>query len=423
MRRQLFRKAVSQSYATDWLGPLRIASPIPHRVWAVFAVLFAAILVVWLYFGEYTRRERVKGLLVPTSGVARLKARTPGEIDALFVSEGSRVSAGQPLIEIGIDRSADGLSGVAADISDSLARERETLDLDRRRLAEATSARVTSLMAQSASLRERISHGTEALEVQERDTREQEKLLSKVSEVVPEGYVSGIQVQQIRSAAASARAASARARSELAGLRQQYEALQAEIALVKFDSDSKLSESERLIAKADAASNRNEGERRIVIRAPFDGVVTDILVSLGRTVDAGSPLISVMPEGAELEAELFVRSNSVGFVRPGSKVALRFEAFPYQKFGAHRGTVTYVSNSALTPVEVAAITGLSGETERMYQVKVRLSKQTIDVYGQSRSLSAGMAVSADVFVETRRLYEWLFEPIFSLRALADRKES
>jgi membrane fusion protein len=50
----------------------------------------------------------------------------------------------------------------------------------------------------------------------------------------------------------------------------------------------------------------------------------------------------------------------------------------------------------------------------LYQVLVSLEAQDVIAYGEPRDLRAGMAVEADVLLETRRLYEWVLEPLLSL---------
>ena len=65
----------------------------------------------------------------------------------------------------------------------------------------------------------------------------------------------------------------------------------------------------------------------------------------------------------------------------------------------------------LTGVGAAVAVG----AEPVYQVVVALESQNVVAYGVPRELRAGMAVEADVLLESRRLYEWVLEPLYSLR--------
>ena len=131
-----------------------------------------------------------------------------------------------------------------------------------------------------------------------------------------------------------------------------------------------------------------------------------------QVVDATTALAFVVPSDARLRAELYAPSRAVGFVAVGEEVVLRYEPYPYQKFGHYRGTVEAVSRTSWAS-SARLDSPLAGEP--LYEVIVALRSQTVTAYGQERELRAGMAVEADVLLETRRLYEWVLEPLYSLR--------
>lgn len=79
----------------------------------------------------------------------------------------------------------------------------------------------------------------------------------------------------------------------------------------------------------------SEAKRDVVITAPGDGIATAVLADIGQTVDLSRPLLSSMPTDSVLLAELYVPSKAVGFIKPGDAVLVRYQAYPYQKFGQH----------------------------------------------------------------------------------------
>jgi membrane fusion protein len=118
-------------------------------------------------------------------------------------------------------------------------------------------------------------------------------------------------------------------------------------------------------------------------------------------------------------AQLYAPSSAVGFVRPQQAVNLRYQAFPYQKFGQQSGRVLQVSRTPLTPAELALLnlpTALSqgALSEPLYRITVGLDRQSVSAYGQEQALSPGMQLDADVLLERRSLIEWIFEPLLSL---------
>ena len=136
-------------------------------------------------------------------------------------------------------------------------------------------------------------------------------------------------------------------------------------------------------------------------------------------MQAGQPLLSLLPGNGTLEAELLVPSRAIGFIEPGDKVLLRYQAYPYQKFGHQQGTVARISRSALNQTELQILFGSSVQGEPMYRVTVRLAKQVITAYGKPELLKPGMTLEADVLGEKRPLIEWVFEPLYSLKGRAD----
>src|SRR5690606_12003167 len=100
-------------------------------------------------------------------------------------------------------------------------------------------------------------------------------------------------------------------------------------------------------------------------------------------------------------------------------VQLRYQAFPYQKFGHHGGQVLAGSR---TPLQASELAGLplpqsfkeAPSAERLYRITVALDAQTVRAYGQARPLAAGMQLEADVLLDRRRLIEWIFEPLLSV---------
>ncbi len=97
---------------------------------------------------------------------------------------------------------------------------------------------------------------------------------------------------------------------------------------------------------------------------------------------------------------------------------MRYQAYPYQKFGHAKGKVITVSKTALPANEISAIANQGGgnqqNSEPLYSITVELASQTINAYGKQQKLQSGMLLDADVMQEKRRLYEWVLEPLFSL---------
>ncbi|WP_333608686.1 HlyD family efflux transporter periplasmic adaptor subunit, partial [Arsukibacterium sp.] len=65
----------------------------------------------------------------------------------------------------------------------------------------------------------------------------------------------------------------------------------------------------------------------------------NLVAETGANVRAELPLLTIMPDNAQLQAILLVPTRAYGFVQPGQRTRLRFDAFPYQRFGLYEGEV------------------------------------------------------------------------------------
>ena len=158
--------------------------------------------------------------------------------------------------------------------------------------------------------------------------------------------------------------------------------------------------------------NQAKGQTDYAIRAPRDGVISVSIAMQGDRVTLEKHLATIIPEGAKLQGRLFVPSRAIGFVKPGQRVLLKYQAYPYQRFGLHESTITSVDKSIILPQE---ITLPIHQEEPFYRVIVSLKKQTVTAYGKPYSLTAGMLIEAVILGEERNLWQWIMDPVFSLR--------
>lgn len=177
---------------------------------------------------------------------------------------------------------------------------------------------------------------------------------------------------------------------------QQLAALDGAGQLVRWRSESAALRRERLQQQA--------GEV-FAVTAPLVGSVGSLHVQNGMSVQAGQPVLSLLPAQSPLQVELWLPSSALGFVAVGQHVTLRLDAFPYQKFG--------VQHARLTEVSATAEQGAEGQW--FHRAFAALGSQSVVAYGAEQALRPGMLVSADIELEQRRLLEWVLEPLFSVR--------
>jgi membrane fusion protein len=395
-------------------GAIQLATPLSLRMWALLGVAFGVSLLAWLGWGHYTRRERVSGSLTPQAGLITVSARGLGVLTKVTAHEGDSVHAGDVLVTFSSERSSAALGDTGADISTQLHQQQNRLQTDLANAQQLAEVQAKDLRRQAVALEGELSQIDAQMLVARRQVTELSALLQRFESLGHKGYTSAVEVQQQRTQEADAEQQVQTLARQRGELQQQRESARRQLDELPLTTATKLNELQRQLAQVHQSLAQNEADRVTVLRAPADGVVSAVMVKPGQAVTPGQALVSLVPQGSRLLAQLWVASGAVGFVHPGTPVVLRFPAFPYQKFGVQQGTVITVSRSALTPAEVSAELGQAPTQEALYRVEVALPAQQVDVYGTLQSLKPGMTVEADLLLDRRRMVEWIFEPLYGL---------
>lgn len=222
----------------------------------------------------------------------------------------------------------------------------------------------------------------------------------KLNAMCREGYASNRQVEEQQSNLLKSQARQQEYQRQLLDIEQKIMQVRQQLMEKPLYEQRRRNEIERQLGE-------NESRRAFEIRAPRAGTVGTIMVKTGQVVMAGQSAISVLPQDARLVARIMVDTRAIGFIEPGQKVVLRYQAFPWQKFGQQYGRVIDVSRTVLSPQEVATLTGNNNVKAPQYRVLVQLDRQAISVYTRHEPLRPGMALDADFLVDRRHIYEWV----------------
>jgi membrane fusion protein len=411
MRSTLFRQEAVDALRDRHLGDALMARPVALSALTALGVLVALGVVLFGVLAEYTRKAHVSGFLAPTHGLIRLHAPQSGTLTETYVEEGRRVARGDALYVLSTERSSPtapeaqaAAIGQLRERRASLAREigqRATLgvlaqqDLEQR--TRDLAVELTQLDAAVATQVERLAGS--------RATLERHQALAR------QGFFSQAQVTQQQEQVLEQQARLQALERNRTALQRDRTSLAAALAAQRPKSDSERAAVEREISALDQQITEYESRRTLVITAPAAGVVTAILGERGQSVTPGAPLLSIIPEGAALQAQLLVPGRAAGFLAVGQPVALRYQAFPFQRFGSSHGVVKEIARTLIAPGDTRSPVALS---EPAYRVTVTLERQTVRVYGKDVPLQDGMLLDADIALDRRRVVEWLFEPLIAL---------
>lgn len=411
----LFRTQALDARRDNWLGRPRLIQPISVFVATCTCVLAAALILAFLFLGEYTRRVRVSGIVVPSAGVVRVFAPQAGRVANISVADGVTVHQGDPLYTISLD-SITALGETEAGVGTQLRSQRSELVAEIEHRGSLSQIEKGQLRDQETSLRREI----EQIDIQIADTADYVIVLKALMEkykLLTEHRIAIQREFEIRQETYM------QTRQSLNELRRHHIQLDAKLGetrarLAGFDANaaSAIGELRQRLAGIEQSLVQGEARRAILVTAPQHGRVTGILVQQGQMIAAGAPLLSILPSEGRLEIQLQIQSSAIGFVQKGARVLLRYAAFPYQKFGQYPGTVTEISRVTLQQSEEDSMPGIASQpvTTGLYRVTVRPDRETVLAYGKAETLQAGMALEADLLLDAWPLWKWILEPLYSL---------
>ncbi|MDH7793904.1 membrane fusion protein [Ochrobactrum sp. AN78] len=418
-RLSLFRSQSIEAQRCSWIGSPRLIQPNSVKLATSVGLGVTALILAFLVLGEYTRRVRVYGAIVPSAGVLHVFTPQTGRLVQVHTSEGDTVKAGDALFLIATDTKT-GLGD-----TESVVKEQLQNRLDE--LAEAIGQRVLLDEVEKRALSERIvsiANEIERVDAQIEQTQIYIDVLQPRAAKYRDLVDKGITLERSFEAAEQSYMQNRQALESLRRQRVQLEGRASDIRakLDGFDAAAAIAmgEMRQRIATLKEQLAQAEARRAIVIPAPADGMVAAVMAHSGQLVAAGTPLVSILPSGEKMEVQLLADSRAIGFIKEGAPVLLRYTAFPYQKFGQYSGSVTKVSRVTLRQGEANAdaMAAQIKQSQAQYRITVQPDSSNVIAYGKPEQLRAGMSVEAHLLLDTRPLYQWILEPLYSLRGRA-----
>lgn len=449
--KQTFLEPLSRALEDHSAEGIAILTAEPWRytravVYTMVALVLSAL--AWSFFGHADVLVTAPGTLAPASEVRRLYAPIDGELANIYIAEGQPVLKGDVVARLyargAIEAARNALEARlkledaerewkefpekkallerrAADVREAAAVEERQ---HQRRVGEGTGKLVEGQRAQLQEARTLMDDAKRARDAAKDEADKYARLFAMtggggVSQLQVEGKKNALlaaenamRVAQSRYNELNARQSmeyeQARAQLETSGqelskLRLQSEAADREVA----NTEDKLKlqvQTARLVADAAARIQFENIDKDNFLRivAPVDGVITEVTSTQpGDKIQANTPLGGIAPKTARPVLKIEIAEHDRGFLREGLPVQLKFNAFPYQRYGLIRGTLQYISPA----------TKLSAQTRQpVYEGRIALEQDRYRIGGTSYPLRYGMTASAEIVVRERRLIDLALDP-------------
>ncbi len=406
----------------------------PHLARAAMAVLSGMVifLLVWANIANVRELSVAMGEIAPYGSTREAAHFEGGIVEEILVAPGDAVIAGQALVkmrpestggefdrlsarranlairaermEAQAQKREPDFSAWSAEWSGQVAEQRAIFDAA---VAQHTAAmdtftsRETSANAEVTKAEAELSANNELLSY----AREQ---LAIQDELIGDGFTSKQSHLQAKSAVAESNAAVIVARTRLDQARDALKAAQADRIGAEAEYNNRLAE-ERATVIAElreleqpllSLADRSD---RLTVRAPVAGTVNDVLVNgAGDVVSPGGVVAEITPTGAEFFAEVRVAPKDIGHVLSGQRTEVVVTAFDPNRFGKLVGKVSHISADSFTDERTG---------DPYYIAYIALEEQHLGKGRNTRTLTPGMQVRAEIITQSRSLMQYILKPV------------
>ncbi|WP_222619450.1 HlyD family efflux transporter periplasmic adaptor subunit [Undibacterium hunanense] len=333
---------------------------------------------------------------------------------------------GQPIFEIGTDKYI-GSDSTAKRVLSSIEEQKLTLkreislrEQQSKQRGLALSARINGLLLQRANSAQDLVLSRQRLLVT--DAEWQRSLELGRSGLIPKATVQQKELENLE-----AKSRIENSERVLAMIDLDIQAARSELDGLKAQLGPDIENLKRSLAANDQASVEAAMRSGLTITAPVAGTLTLLHRNIGEAVQVNQILATIIPAGdvsesgkINLVATLFAPSRGIGFIQPKQPVTIKYQAFPYEKYGVDVGEVESVSPVAVAVQDIpmmyqrqAAQRG--ADAENYYKIVVQLSGKSTNRYRKDLTLRAGMTFEAEVRQDERYIWEWIFDPFLRAR--------
>jgi hemolysin D len=459
----------------EFLAPaLEILETPPSPVHVAFLWIICAFVVTalgWAYFGRVDIVAAAQGKFQPMGQVKVVEPLETGKVEAISVSNGSLVQAGDVLVELDRSAALADAEGARAELASARAEilRRKTALLSarshrfdpvaaidwpdtvplalREREARVLAADLGQLAANVASFdAERAQKSAEAAKLRE-TIATQRNLVATLQERVAMRTKLVEMKSGARAAVIDATETLQYQITQEAKQEQDLASLAAGLEVIARNSDKAVQDfiSENAQKLEDAERHAEDIEQRLAkaqaelghltLRAPIAGrVQSSIITNAGQVVTSGQEIMRIVPEDSGLEIQAYVRNRDIGFVSVGQEAVVKIESFPFTRYGSIRAHVTRIAKDAIPepdanaiegdPTRVSNAAGFAGgeRTQNLvFPVVLKPDAETIAVDGAVQPLTSGMAVTVELKTGARRMLEYLFSPLVEVASKAMRE--
>lgn len=415
----MFRQEAIDHQKLKWRGRALLLPGIPFWLVAGLSIFFITNFLAFIIVSSYTRRINVSGEITTFPRVANLYSSVQGVVVKQFVTEGQIIEMGASVYQIDVSKATH--SGVVSEnqrrnINNQLERLTQIIS----RLESSKKATLEMLNKQKEQYTTALFRSTGLLHKAQEGIKIIKDNMDNYRDYHRRGLINKDQlIDQV--------SLYYQQQNNFLGLSSQSDQNALQITVLEsqiytqaaeFDNEIYQTELHRFELQKELLNIDASGT--IIVRALAAGRIDSLSVTVGQMVNAGDNLLQIIPHNIEYYAlVLWVPNDAIPYLTLGDRVTIRYEAFPAEKFGQFIGIITAISRAPASPQEMLTYQGAprTALTAAIpyYKVIVRPEAQAVLYDGKRLSLENGIKAQSTLFLEKRKLYQWMFSPFYDMK--------
>lgn len=426
---------LSSNELHDFLpGALLIQERPPRKLPRVTAYLIALLMMsgfTWASIGEVDIVARAAGKVIPTGQSKSVQSSITGTIDAINISNGDEVKAGEVLIELNTTEPFNTLQQKIEQLEfkhHEIERTQHFADY----LEQGILHPISSDNDQQALFAEQVESYNQTLEQLKAQLRTAQLSFSQanaqfdsLSQLHPIVVVETNALKTLVDRSAASKSALLTQQQRLIEVEGSVQQITLEVASTKsqtvsiqkqikaFKAESKAKTLSELLTLQEEASVLNSEIAQLEwlieqhkIRAPIDGTVSDLSTfTVGAVATRAETLMNLVPLNQSLRVEAWLQNSDVGFIRPGQRAEVKVDAFSFTKYGVIDAELIHLGADAKQNEQGVLV----------FPAELKLFTETLEVDGAAHQLQPGMTVSAELKTGKRRIIEYLLSPLLRMK--------
>lgn len=418
----MFRKEALQFRKSQWRGHALLIRGIPLWTITIVSLIFFILLLSLIISGTYTRRITAIGEVSSNPRAVTIYSGVQGVVVEQFVIPGQRVTKGDTLYRIDVSRSTRRGAvneNQRRDIENQIVR----VDNIILRLTQSRKQTVESLEKQRDLYSTALKNSADIVHTASEGVNMMKQNLSNYTDYQKRGLINRDQLnnQATLYYGQQSTLLSLIGQNDQNALQLTSVESQIQVQAAEFDNRIYQMEMQRYELEKELLSADAEGETDV--RARTDGTVDSLSVTVGQMVSGGDSLLQLLPDNIDgYHVVLWVPNDAVPYLSKGDRVNVRYEAFPVEKFGQFAAKITFIASMPASPSEMhtwpAAPKGAGAQSIPWFKVIVRPEQQHVNWSGKTLPLGNGMKVRCTLFLEQRKIYQWMLTPFYDMKRSA-----